>query len=100
MHVTANRAINERDKGLTDEHMAQADAKEQAILIDASTTKGGQVQWVVNERIGKHRHALIQMMHGKFLDDDRHVYLPNDSRTFAPSAKIFLKKLQRGADKI
>jgi hypothetical protein len=53
--------------------MAQANAKKQAILIDASTAKGGLVQRVVNERIGEHGHALIQMIHGKFLDHDRHV---------------------------
>jgi hypothetical protein len=61
MNVAAHRAVGERDKGLAQKHLTQADAKEQSILIPASSAEGGKVQRIGNERIGEQRHAIVQM---------------------------------------
>jgi len=52
VHVTGHGAINQRNEGLADKHVPQADPKKQAILIDPSATERGPVKWIVDERIG------------------------------------------------
>jgi len=61
MNVAAHRAVGERDKGLAQEHLTQADTKEQTILIDASCTEHGKMKRIGNEGVGKKSHAIVQM---------------------------------------
>ncbi len=59
VHVAADRAVDQGDEGLADEHVAQADAKEKTILVGAAGAEGGEMKRVGDERVGEHFHAFV-----------------------------------------
>ena len=86
MHVAAHCTVFQRDEGGAHEHVPQADAEEQSILIHAVRAERGHVKWVGDERIGESRQHGFQSFRRILFDDDRH-----DSVQFgfdAPGRKI------------
>jgi hypothetical protein len=60
MHISADCAIYQRDKGVTCEHVLHADAEEQPVLIDLLGSEGGYMEGIGHERIGKHRYRSFE----------------------------------------
>jgi hypothetical protein len=59
MNIAAQRAVDQRDEGLTEEHIAQGEPEETPVLIDTILAERRQVQGAGNESIGEHRHAIL-----------------------------------------
>ena len=53
MHVSANSAVHQRDKSLTDEHVPQADPEKQSVLVDTLRPESRHVERVGHECVGE-----------------------------------------------
>ena len=74
VHITADRAIDQRDVGLAEEHVAQADAKKQPTLVRTPGAECREVKRIGDEGVGEHFHALVQARGGKFFYFKHAVY--------------------------
>jgi hypothetical protein len=72
MHIAEHCAIGERNEGLTNEHVAQADAKKQSILIEAAGTQCGDVKRIGYKGVCEHGYRRVDLVRRISLNVDPH----------------------------
>ena len=78
MHIAAHFAIRERDEGLANEHVAQADAKKKSILIEAVRTQCGDVKRIGHKGVCEHCYRRVDLVRRISLNVDPHCSFVKD----------------------